>query len=92
LLKNATHCDGPATVFTHADGYGDCHAALLILQEQQKHRSRRITVGADKGYDTKDFIAAPRKLKVTADVTKNEEGRRSNSTAGPRGIPVTPSA
>src|SRR5216683_2752875 len=31
-----------------------------------------------KAYDTKDFIAATRALNVTAHVTKNEKGRRSN--------------
>jgi len=40
--------------------------------------SRRITVGADKAYDTKDFIAGARELNVTAHVQKNENGRRSN--------------
>ena len=35
-------------------------------------------MGADKAYDTKDFIAATRELNVTAHVTKNEKGRRSN--------------
>lgn len=27
-----------------------------MLQDKQKERSRPITVGADKAYDTKDFI------------------------------------
>jgi hypothetical protein len=27
-----------------------------MLDERQKDRSRRITVGADKAYDTKDFV------------------------------------
>jgi transposase len=67
-----------AAMVTQADGYAEREAALLLLQDKQKERSRRITVGADKAYDTKDFIAATRKLKVTAHVTKNEKGRRSN--------------
>jgi IS5 family transposase len=67
-----------AAMVTHADGYAERDAALLMLQEQQKHRSRRITVGADKAYDTKDFVATARELKVTPHVTKNEKGRRSN--------------
>ena len=37
-----------AAMVTHADGYAERDAALLMLHEQQKHRSRRITVGADK--------------------------------------------
>src|SRR6202166_2043508 len=49
-----------------------------MLQDKRKGRRRRITVGADKAYDTKDFIAATRALNVTAHVTKNQKGRRSN--------------
>jgi transposase len=67
-----------AAMVTHADGYAERDAALLMLHEKQKHRSRRITVGADKAYDTKDFVTTVRELKVTPHVTKNEKGRRSN--------------
>ena len=49
-----------------------------MLHERQKRRSRRITVGADKAYDTKDFVATAREMNVTPHVTKNEKGRRSN--------------
>jgi hypothetical protein len=38
-------------------GYAERDTALLMLHEKQKNRSRRITVGADKAYDTKDFVA-----------------------------------
>ena len=44
----------------------------------QKDRSRRITVGADKAYDTKDFVRTARELNVTPHVTKNDKGRSSN--------------
>jgi transposase len=67
-----------AAMVTHADGYAERDAALLMLQEKQKGRSHRITVGADKAYDTKDFVATTRELNVTAHVTKNDKGRRSN--------------
>src|ERR1035441_8471702 len=67
-----------AAMVTQADGYAEREAALLMLQEKQKDRRRRITVGADKAYDTKDFIAATRALNVTAHVTRNQKGRRSN--------------
>jgi hypothetical protein len=63
---------------TQADVYAEREAAVLMLQDKRKDRRRRITVGADKAYDTKDFIAATRALNVTAHVTKNEKGRRSN--------------
>src|ERR1700688_3457975 len=67
-----------AAMVTHADGYAERDASLLLLHEKQKHRSRRITVGADKAYDTNDFVTTVRELKVMPHVTKNEKGRRSN--------------
>src|SRR6202166_5118669 len=63
-----------AAMVTHADGYAERDAALLMLVEKQHGRSRRITVGADKAYDTKDFLATARELNVTPHVTKNEKG------------------
>jgi hypothetical protein len=67
-----------ATMVTHADGYAERDAALLMLAEMQAGRSRRITVGADKAYDTKDFVSTVWELNVTPHVTKNDKGRSSN--------------
>jgi transposase len=67
-----------AAMVTHADGFAERDAALLLLQKKQQDRSRRITVGADKAYDTKDFVNTARELNVTPHVTKNDKGRRSN--------------
>ena len=36
-----------------------------------------ITVGADKGYDAKEFIEACREMKVAPHVAQNTSGRRS---------------
>jgi hypothetical protein len=47
-----------AAMVTHADGFAERDAALLMLHEKQQGRSPRITVGADKAYDSKDFVAA----------------------------------
>jgi len=68
----------PAAMATQADGYAEREAALLLLEAKQKGGSQRITVGADKAYDTKDFVTAARVLNVTAHVTRNEKGRHSN--------------
>jgi len=62
---------------TQADGYAERDAALLMLDRKQKGSARRITVGADKAYDTKNFVTAKRSIRVTAHVTKNDNGRRS---------------
>jgi transposase len=67
-----------AAMATQADGYAEREAALLMLAEKQKGRSRRITVGADKAYDAEDFVKAVRALNVTPHIAKNENGRRSN--------------
>ena len=63
---------------TQADGYAEREAALLMLVDVQDDRSRRITVGADKAYDDRQFVAAARKLNVTPHITRNDNGRRSN--------------
>jgi transposase len=67
-----------AAMATHADGFAERDAALLMLKQKQQNRSRRITVGADKAYDTQDFVNTARELNVTPHVTKNDKGRRSN--------------
>ena len=36
-----------------------------------------MTVGADKGYDTKDFVAEARNLNMTPHVAQNNKGRTS---------------
>ena len=67
-----------AAMVTQADGYAEREAALLMLAEKQKDRKRRITVGADKAYDDRQFVEAVRKLNVTPHISKNDKGRRSN--------------
>ena len=41
---------------------------LLTLHERQKRRTQRVTVGADKAYDSQDFVATERELNVTVHV------------------------
>lgn len=67
-----------AAMVTHADGFAERDAALLMLNRKQQGRSRRITVGADKAYDTSDFVRTARELNVTPHVSKHENGRSSN--------------
>ena len=40
---------------TKADGHAERHAALAMI-EPRADRPSRVTVGADKGYDTEDFV------------------------------------
>jgi hypothetical protein len=67
-----------AAMVTHADGYAERDAALLMLAEKQQDRARRITVGADKAYDTEDFVRTVRELNVTPHITRNDQNRSSN--------------
>src|ERR1700751_1729315 len=67
-----------AAMVTHADGNAERDAALLMLQKKQQGRARRITVGADKAYDTEDFVCTVRELNVTPHVARNDKGRTSN--------------
>lgn len=62
---------------TTADGHAERDAALLMLSRHQKRRPQRVTVGADKAYDTQDFVATARELNVTVHAQKNDKGRRS---------------
>ena len=41
-------------------------------------RSRRVTLGADRGYDTAEFVAELRALNVVAHVAQNTRGRRAD--------------
>lgn len=67
-----------AAMATTADGHAERDAALLMLHERQKRRSKRITVGADKAYDVREFIRTARELNVTVHAAQNNKGRRSN--------------
>ena len=67
-----------AAMATTADGHAERDAALLMLRQKQKRRPRRVTVGADKAYDTGDFVTTARELNVTVHAQKNDNGRRSN--------------
>jgi transposase len=52
-----------------ANGTAERDAALVMLQ--QIAGVQRVTVGADKGYDTRDFVAECRNLNVTPQVAQN---------------------
>lgn len=52
-----------------ANGTAERDAALLMLE--QVPGTGRVTVGGDKGFDTKDFVAECRHLKITPHVAQN---------------------
>jgi transposase len=61
---------------TEASGYAERVAALHMI-EPFADRTQAITLGADKAYDTKDFVKDLRSMKVTPHVAQNLNGRRS---------------
>jgi transposase len=63
-----------ATV-TAADGHGERDAAREMITTVAS--GRRITLAADKGYDTRDFVADLRALQVTPHIAVHLKGRRS---------------
>ena len=60
---------------TQASGTAEREAALAMID--QRGRRRRITLGADKGYDVADFIAALRARRVTPHVAIDGHVRKS---------------
>ena len=59
---------------TEASGYAEREAALAMLD---RSASAGATLGADRGYDTHDFVAGLRARGVTPHVAQNESRRRS---------------
>jgi IS5 family transposase len=54
-----------------ADGHAERRAAIAMADERLPG-TRRITLGGDKGYDTRDFVASCRALKITPHVAQNQ--------------------
>lgn len=57
---------------TEADGWAERDAGMVMLRAQTKGTpSKRRTVGADKNYDTADFVMVSRAMHVTPHVSQN---------------------
>ena len=72
------------TALTSADGYAEVDGAVAMLGELPQ--GGRITVGADKGYDTPRFVAACRAMGITPHVAQKRSysaiDGRTTCTAG----------
>jgi transposase len=64
------------TLLTEANGRAEREAALAMAAHLPG-RTKRITLGADKGYDTLDFVKGLRQYAVTPHVAQNTAGRSS---------------
>ena len=60
---------------TRATGTAERDAAVVMLDDLTENRRR--TLGADKAYDTADFVRRTRARGVTPHVARNDRGRRS---------------
>lgn len=59
-------------------GKAEREAGIRMLKRFRRQQPKgRVTVGADKGYDTADFVGDCRGLQVTPHVAQNQSGRRS---------------
>ena len=58
---------------TNADGHAERLAALVMI-EKHADRPRAITLGADKGYDTADFVNELRSMNVRPHVAQRLRG------------------
>lgn len=61
---------------TQASGTAERDAALVLL-DRRKGPRKRVTLGADKGYDTRAFIEELRQRAVTPHIAQNTSRRRS---------------
>jgi transposase len=61
------------TKLTPATGTAEREAALAMAKKLR--RNRRVTLGGDKGFDTRDFVRQLRKAGVTPHVAQNTERR-----------------
>jgi transposase len=67
---------------TRATHRSEREAAEEMIRRQKRKRLKPKTLGADKAYDTKDFVAELRQRKVTPHVAQNTERRGGSAIDG----------
>jgi len=90
VLVDNLHSLVAESAFTQATGTAEREAGVSMLKKLKRTLSRdkgrskdhRITAGADKAYDTHDFVAALRKLAVTPHVAQNDANNRTSAIDG----------
>lgn len=75
VLMENRHGLAVAACVTHATGTAERETGVVLAGRVAK--CRRVTLGADKGYDTADFVAEVRSLNVTPHVAQHTSGRGS---------------
>jgi len=69
-----------ASEVTPADGYGERAAAVRMVRSLPGAHQK--TLGADKGYDTRDFVTDIRFARITPHVAQNAGSRRRSAIDG----------
>lgn len=62
---------------TRVAGSAERLTAIAMLDDVDRTDGRRVTLAADRAYDTRDFVAELRDRRVTPHVAQNLNGRRS---------------
>lgn len=75
LMENRSGLIVEASV-TAASGHAEREAALAMIESHRPGR-RRLTLGADKGYDAAAFVEDLRAINVTPHIAQNNARRRS---------------
>jgi transposase len=75
LMENRNGLIVGATA-TRASGHAERLTAQHLIAPHAD-RAGRITLGGDKGFDTRDFVTEMREINVTPHVAQNDNGRRS---------------
>src|SRR6202167_6249117 len=57
--------------------YGSAERDAALVMAESLPGTHRVTLGADKGYDTRDFIAELRHMEITPHIAQNNRQRRS---------------
>src|ERR1051325_2697517 len=79
LVENRNGLIVDAEVF-QANGTAERDAALIMLE--QIAGSKQVTVGGDKGFDTKEFVKECREMRVTPHVAQNVARRGGSAIDG----------
>jgi transposase len=79
LVENRNGLIIDAEVF-QANGTAERDAALIMLEKLPG--TQPVTVGGDKGFDTRDFVKECRNLQVTPHVAQNHERRGGSAIDG----------
>jgi Transposase DDE domain len=75
VLSENRHGLAVGGILTEAGGTAEREAALSFITKLP--RAAHVTLGADKAYDTADFVARARAAGVTPHVSQNTTNRRS---------------